>query len=69
MTRIDTNNIADAIDKGIAHSLNGDLFTASVCFVGAHHNGDERAVRYLRALRPFCDDLTFGMVAIDIISR
>lgn len=62
----DSRHLDNAFDKGVFHANRGALFTAVRCFVDAHHHGDNRAVHYLRALRPFCDDLTFGMVALDI---
>ena len=63
------NNTPNRIERGILLANNGDLFTAVRCFLSAHNDGNEQAVNYLRALRPFCDDLTFGMVALDLISR
>jgi len=71
MTRTDrTAALADtAFDKGVAHANARRLFTAVRCFVDAHQYGHPIAARYLRALRPYCDDLTFGMVAADIIRR
>lgn len=69
MTRhpADSRYLQSSFDKGVFHANGGRLLTAVRAFVTAHHDGDPRAVHYLRALRPFCDDLTFGMVALDII--
>ena len=60
---------AELIDRGIDHANARRLFTAVRCFVDAHQQGEPRAVHYLRAMSHHCDDLTFGMVARDIIRR